>query len=87
MPDFRTFALLGIAVLCLVSMVAPFRCAAGVAALGNRAGENMSVCWAPCPDPERGFAQLPSMELTVSTFVPHFPNYLVAVRQVAMDDR
>jgi len=27
------------------------------------------------------------MELTTSTIVPQFPNYLVAVRQVAMDDR
>jgi hypothetical protein len=30
---------------------------------------------------------LPSMELIVSTFVPQFPNYLMAVRQLAMDDR
>ena len=55
LPDFRTFALLGIAVLCLVSMVAPFRCAAQAGTTLEERKMPMKFGWVACQPNCRGW--------------------------------
>ena len=55
LPDFRTFALLGTAVLCLVSMVAPFRCAAQAGTTLEERKMPMKFGWVACQPNCRGW--------------------------------
>jgi hypothetical protein len=54
-PDFCSFALLGIAVLCLVSLIAPFRCAAQVGATLEERKMPMKFGWVACQPNCRGW--------------------------------
>ncbi len=54
-PDFRTFALLGTAMLCLAALVAPFRCAAQAGTTLEERKMPMKFGWVACQPNCRGW--------------------------------